>query len=100
MITNYHPDSTQEFIDGLKPIKVKGLYAYDDNGNKLIPKRIYFGIDTRLWSKNGQPCGNAYYHYDCALRIVYKKAGMFHIEGLANVICDYDGTWLRNFRKG
>lgn len=39
------PDTPWEKLKEQQPIKVEGLYAFDDKGNKITPCCVYFGID-------------------------------------------------------
>lgn len=93
-------DTPLDVIVSLPTKEVKGLYAYDDDGNKIIPTEIYFGSDTRLCRDNGVKCGKAYYHYNHALRPVYLPDGTrFHIDGLANVCCQYKDNIVFGWSK-
>lgn len=91
---SFMPDTSLEKIADLKPRKVKGLFFFDREGNKLTPINFYFGCDTRLWREDGETCGRCFTHYDNALLPVYLPDGARFIwQPLANVSCRYkDGT--------
>lgn len=100
-VRSYMPDSSREFIASLQPKKIEGLYAFDDNGNKIVPTRIYFGIDTRLFRpEDGVACGRAYYFYGCALRPVFLPNGKrFRMKNWSNICCRYKNGILSDFYR-
>ena len=99
-VRTYMPDTSLEVIHSLKPWKKEGLYCVMDDGEIVVPTRIYFGIDTRLFRKDGNPCGRAYYHYCCALHPVLLPDGTQYREpNLSNVCCSYKDGLLYNFYR-
>ena len=102
MLANFEkenlPDTTYEERKAQQPIKVEGLYAFDDEGNKITPCCVYFGID--FW-QNGCVGGNAYYHYLNALRPVYLPDGTrYRVPHLRNVQARYKDGVLCEFERG
>lgn len=92
------PDTTYDECHAQEPIKVEGLYAFDDEGNKIAPWRVYFGID--FW-QNACVGGNAYYHYLNALRPVYLPDGTrYRLPNLRNVQARYKDGVLCEFERG
>ena len=89
------PDTTWEKLKAQQPIKVEGLYAFDDEGNKITPWCVYFSID--FW-QNGCVGGDACYHYLNALRPVYLPDGTrYRVPHLRNVCARYKNGVLNDF---
>ena len=89
------PDTTWEELKEQQPIKVDGLYAFDDEGNKITPRCVYLGID--FW-QNGCVGGNACYYYLNALRPVYLPDGTrYRMPHLRNVCARYKNGVLNDF---
>ena len=99
-VRSYMQDTSLDIIRNLKPWKKHGLYAYDDHGNKITPYSLYFGIDTRLFRKDGVACGRCYFHYLNALRPVFLPDGTHYREPqLSNVSCSYKNGVICDFYR-
>ena len=99
-VRSFMYDTPREVIRSLKPFKKNGLYIVEDDGSKTTPSSIYFGIDTRLFRKDGVACGGAYFHYKCALYPVFLPDGTRYREPrFANVSCRYKNGELYDFYR-
>lgn len=100
-VRSFMDDSSLDFIRNLKPIKVDGLYAFDDYGKKITPHTIFFGIDTRLFRPiDGEACGYAYFHYLNALRPVFMPDGRHYREPyFCNVCGKYKDGFISDFYR-
>ena len=95
-------DTPLNVIKALEPMKIEGLYAYDRQGNKVTPYRIYFGINMRELTGNPNETtnGTAYFHYDNALRPVFKAdCSRLVLSHLSNVCCSYDNGILHDWYR-
>jgi hypothetical protein len=99
-VRSYMPDTSIDAIHSLEPWEKKGLYV-EINGEKITPKYLWFGIDTRLFREDGIACGHCYYHYNNALHPVYLPDGTRYREPqLSNVSADYkDGIVCDFYRE-
>lgn len=99
IVRSYTRDTPSSVVRTLPDKKVEGLYATDENGNKMTPTNLYFGSDTRFWFEKGDKCGGAYYRHCSTLYPVYLNGKRFRINGLCAVCCHYKNGVLTNWYR-
>lgn len=93
------PDTSLNVIKSLAPRRLEGLW-FDYNGEKLTPRNLYFGCDTRLFRSDGQVCGKCFTHYDNALRPVCLPNGKRFIwYPLANINAYYENGIIHGYHR-
>lgn len=99
-VRSFMYDTDLKTIRSLQPFRLDGLYIIDDNGNKITPRDLWFGIDTRLFRPDdGEACGYCYYHYNAALYPVYLDGKRYRRPEWCNVSADYKDGVICNFYR-
>lgn len=96
------PDTPLADIAKLQPRQIEGLFFVDNNFKVRVPARVYFGCGN---FEVGGDEGMAWCHYNSALHPVWqrckdgKSSRRLRDTSLRNVLADYDGKTLHNWRR-
>ena len=97
-MTPWLGDSPKEKIEAIEPHYAGDLVFYYE-GKEMKPNRVWFGCQITGKTMGGE----AYVHYDNALRRVYLKIGErfepYLRQPFRNVACDCKDGYLYNFRR-
>lgn len=96
-------DTTSAECANTLPIHIHGGLYFLYNGEKRIPRSLYFSSDLREWWDDPEEYGGrCYTHFDNALRPVYMMNGKQYEERELRAVCatyNSDTHIINNFHK-
>lgn len=97
-MTPWLGDSPIEKIEAIKPYYAGKLFFMYE-GKRMQPERVWFGCQIAGRTMGGE----AYVHYDNAIRRVYIDYGnyaeQYTVQAFRNVVCDCKDGYLSGFRR-